>query len=43
MFGTLLLKEESREDRLLELPAEVSPGILAVLADTFEKDEVIMG
>jgi hypothetical protein len=43
MFGTLPLKEESRVDRLLELPAEVSPGIFTELDDTLEKDEVMMG
>jgi hypothetical protein len=41
--GTALPSEESSEERALELPAEVSPGMLAVLAETLEKDEVMMG
>jgi hypothetical protein len=39
-LGTLLVRDESREDRLLEFPAPVNPGILGRLPDKLEKDEV---
>jgi hypothetical protein len=42
-FGTLFCNDERREERALELPAEVSPGMLGVLAERLEKEEVWMG
>jgi hypothetical protein len=43
MFGTVLVSEESRELRLLEVPAPVSPGMFGMLPDRLEKEEVWMG
>jgi hypothetical protein len=43
MVGTELVSEETREDRLLELPAPVNPGIFGMLPDRPEKDEVWIG
>jgi hypothetical protein len=39
-LGTVLVNEDSRELRLLEVPAEVSPAMLEVFPDRLEKDEV---
>jgi hypothetical protein len=42
-FGTLPLSDESREDKLLELPAPVRPGMFGTLPERLEKEEVWMG
>jgi hypothetical protein len=36
MFGTELVNEDSRELRLLEVPAPVNPGMFGTLPDRLE-------
>jgi hypothetical protein len=43
MLGTVLESDESSEDRLLDVPAPESPGILERFGDTLENDEVWIG